>query len=196
VDRFSEKSVARIIFGALSIFVTLGILLCTLWPLDPFPTNRVSWLTQTDGIRFEWTGVALSPRPVTQEMHSFSGSCSLEIWLAPSETQSVYTVLDFYEPDNPWQFRLRQYHHGLIISRDFRDVHGGLKRVKVDLDHGLQPGKLTLVTLTSENGSSLYLDGKLKQVYPNFRITTGDLSGQIILGTAPVDSEPWAGEIH
>jgi VanZ family protein len=109
----------------------------------------------------------------------------------------VYTVLDFSEPGNPFRFRLRQYHEGLIVSRDWRDPDGRMKRVKIDLDDGLQRGKLTLVTLTSaDRGTSLYLDGKLKQTYPNFRFTAGDTSGQIVLGTAPVDSEPWAGEIH
>ena len=115
----------------------------------------------------------------------------------PYESQSVYTVLDLCEPGNPFRFRLRQYLDGLIVSRDSRDLDGRMKRVKIDLDHGLQRGKLTLVTITSaDKGTSLYLDGELQESYAKFRMTTGDLSGQIVLGTAPVDFEPWPGEIH
>jgi hypothetical protein len=121
----------------------------------------------------------------------------LEIWLKPAETLSVYTVLDIYDPGNPSRFRLRQYRDGLILSRDQRVAEGRLKRVKIDLDHGLQRGGLTLVTITSgDKGTSLFLDGVLKQVYPNFRFTPGDLSGRIVLGTATIDFEPWSGEIH
>lgn len=194
----SQKKAIKTILGALSIFVTLGILTCTLWPFNPFPPNKLSWLADSSGIRFEWAGVVLSPRPVTPKRDlAIDRSSSLEIWLKPSETRSVYTVLDFYERGNPWRFRMRQYQDGLIVSRDRQDLDGRLKRVQIDLDHGLQRGKLTLVTLSSaDQGTSLYLDGVLKETYPKFRITTGDLSGQIILGTAPVDSEPWPGEIH
>ncbi len=140
----------------------------------------------------------MSPRAVASDANStLGGPCSLEIWLEPSEMRSVYTVLDFYEPDNPLRFRLRQYHDGLIVSRDSRDIDGRLKRFKVDLDHGLKQGKLTLVTLTSGyKGTSLYLDGKLSENYVKFRLTAGDMSGQIVLGTAAGDSEPWIGEIH
>jgi glycopeptide antibiotics resistance protein len=198
IGQLAQKNHAKTVFGALSIFLTLGILFLTLWPFNPFPHNKVRWLTGSDGIQFEWAGVVLSPRPVAQGRDAtLSGPSSLEIWLKPSETQYVYTVLDFSEPGNPFRFRLRQYHEGLIVSRDWRDPDGRMKRVKIDLDASLQRGKLTLVTLSSaDRGTSLYLDGKLKQTYPNFRFTAGDLSGQIVLGTAPVDSEPWAGEIH
>ena len=186
------------IFCTLWIGVTLGILFCTLWPFNPFPANQVSWLRGSDGIEFGRAGVVLSPRALASDGDSTPGGpCSLEIWLKPSEFRSVYTVLDFYEPDNPLRFRLRQYHDGLIVSRDSRDSGGRLKRVKIDLDHGLELGKLTLITLTSgDKGTSLYLDGKLRENYVKFRLAAGDMSGQLILGTAAEDSEPWTGEIH
>lgn len=186
------------IFCTLSIGVTLGILFCTLWPFNPFPPNRVSWLRGSNGIRIEKAGVVLGPRALNHDAAStLGGPCSLEIWLKPSEIRSVYTVLDFYEPDNPLRFWLRQYHDGLIVSRDSRDAGGRLRRAKIDLDHGLKQGKLTLITVTSGGkGTGLYLDGKLRETYANFRLSADDMSGQIVLGTAAEDSEPWTGEIH
>jgi VanZ family protein len=194
----SPEHNARTVLGALSFSVTLGILICTLWPLDPFPRNKVSWLPGTNGIRFDWAGVVLSAQPLAcGEKSALKGSASLEIWLKPSETQSVYTVLDFFGSGSPFRFRLRQYRDGLIVSRESRVADGRLERAKIDLDHGLQAGKLTLVTLTStDKGTTLYLDGAVKQTYPKFRIAASDLSGQVVLGTAPVDSQPWIGEIH
>jgi hypothetical protein len=197
-DQITRTTQAKNLFCTLSILVTLGILFATLRPFNPFPTNQVNWLTGSNGIRIGKAGVVLSPRALaSQGALTLGGPSSLEIWLRPFETKSVYTVLDFYESGNPLRFRLRQYHDGLIVSRDSRGVDGRLKRVKVDLDHGLKQGKLTLITLTSgDKGTSLYLDGRLKETYANFQLTAGDMSGQIVLGTAAGDSEPWTGEIH
>ena len=194
-----EKTRANTVLGALSLLVAMGILVCTLWPFEPFPPNQVRWLPGSDGIRFDWAGVVLSSEPLRQRGDSVpaTSSASLEVWLKPSNTYAVSTVLDFYEAGNPFRFQLRQYLDGLIVSRDLRTLDGKRKRAKIDLDHGLQRDRLILVTLTSAPaGTSLYLDGELKDDYPNFRFASGDLSGQIVLGTSPVDSQPWTGEIH
>jgi len=191
------KNEAKSVLGTLSLLVTLGILVCTLWPFNPFPRNKVSWLKESNGIRFGWAGVVLSSAALAPGDSSLNQPASLEIWITPSETGYVYTIVDFYTPEDPFRFRLRQYHDGLILSRTARRVDDKFRRIKVDLDHGLQPGKLTLITITSsEDGTLIYLDGELREIYPNFRFTSGDLSGRIVLGTAPVDSEPWIGEIH
>jgi VanZ like protein/concanavalin A-like lectin/glucanase superfamily protein len=194
-----EKLLTKKFLGASSLLIATGILICTLWPFQPFPANQVSWLEGSDGIRFDWAGVVLSSQPLPQASDSVadSGSASLEIWLKPSNTNDVSTVLDFYEPGNSFRFQIRQYLGGLIVSRDSRTLDGKLKRAKIDLAHGLQKDKLILVTLSSSPaGTSLYLDGELKGGYPNFRFASRDFGGQIILGTSPVDSQPWTGEIR
>lgn len=189
----------RTVLGALSLLIAIGIAICTFWPFQPFPPNQVSWLQGSNGIRFDWAGVVLSSEPLQQSSDSAPGrgNASLEIWLKPTNIYAVSTVLDFYEPRNPFQFQLRQYQDGLIVSRDSRALNGKPKRAKIDFDHGLQRDRLILITLTSSPaGTLLYLDGVLKSAYPNFRFTPGDLTGQIVLGTSPVDSQPWTGEIH
>jgi hypothetical protein len=193
----SPKSV-KFLFGILSLLAALGILVCTLWPFDPIPQNEVSWLRSSQGMRFGKSGVVLSRERLTSDgKPTDSDSCGVEIWIQPAETQSVSTVLDFYKPDNPFQFLVRQYRDGLIVSRDFRDPNGKIRRSKIDLDHGLVAGKLILVTLSSsEKGTLLYLDGELREAYPKFRLTAAELTGQIILGTSPVNSQNWTGEIH
>lgn len=188
----------RLLLGFLSLLVTLGILLCTLWPFNPFPRNNVAWLPASDGIRFDGNGVILSQVPLNPDNSaSLNEPASLELSLNPFDTQHVYTVLDFYQPDNPFHFRVRQYLDGLIVSKDFRTPNGKLGHSKIDIEHCLLRGKTSVITLTSsEKGSAYYWDGTLKATYPNFKFTLNDLSGQIILGTAPIDAQPWLGEIH
>jgi VanZ family protein len=178
--------------------MTLGILFCTLWPFDPFPPNRVAWLEQTDGIRFSERGVVLS-----QEALAHSGppsadtSCSLELWIKPAQIDSVSTILDIYETDDPWRFLVRQYHVGLIISHDVPNPGGRPVRLKMDIDDGLRSDQLSFITIVSgQNGTAVYFDGKLRKFAPHFQISSDDLSGQLVLGSSTVQSNAWNGEIR
>jgi hypothetical protein len=189
---------AKTIFGVLSLVVIAGLFIGTMWPFQPFPPNEVRWLKGSPGVQVDISGVVLSRQPLSMEGSlAASNSCSMEIWLQPTETEGTSTILDFYHPGNPFQFMLRQYGDGLIVSQDVRGPDGKLKRIKIDLDHGLRAGQPTLVTISStEKGTVLYLDGVLKESYAKFRFTPNEWMGQIILGTSPVDSQPWMGEIR
>jgi VanZ family protein len=194
----SAHSPQRKILALLCLLVTFGILLCTLWPFNPFPPNRVSWLPQSDGIRFAQRGVALTPRAFQLPPHlSGDDPGTLELWIKPARTDSVSTILNFYTPRNPYSFLLRQYHGGLIVNRDIPMPLRKPRHSKIDIDDGLQQDQLTLITITSSGvGTRVYFDGKLKKSFPGFHITLADLSGQLVLGSATVQPDSWSGEIH
>ena len=42
----------------------------------------------------------------------------------------------------------------------------------------------------------MYLDGHRAQSFPNFKISRSELSGEIVLGTSPVNYHPWSGELR
>ena len=77
--------------GVLCLTMILGMLGVALWPFNPFPRNRVSWLGNQDGLRFadpgivfsaadfRWTLPAASAAAVPQDI-----GCTLEIWLKPT----------------------------------------------------------------------------------------------------------------
>lgn len=178
--------------------MTFGILFCTLWPFNPFPQNRVSWLPQSNGIRFTQRGVALTPQAFQLPANlSNDGSCTLELWIKPARSDSVSTVADFYDPGDPYRFLLRQYHGGLILSHDVPLPHRKAHHSKIDIDDGLQQDQLTFITITSSGvGTRVYFDGKLKKSFPGFHVTLADLSGQLVLGSATVQPDSWSGEIH
>jgi len=186
------------VLAGLCFLTALGVLFSTLWPFNPFPHNRVSWLGQTDGVRFARSGIVFSQMPLDPAgRQTVNKPCTLELWIRPTRTDSVYTIVNFYEPDNPWRFRLRQYQTGLIISHDVLGHHGTPKRIKVDVDPGLQPDKLYFISVTSgAHGTSVYLDGKFFETFLRFHISRSDLSGQLFLGSSTAHLEPWSGEIH
>lgn len=176
--------------------VIVGILICTLWPFDPFPTNAVGWLPGARGIKFGAAGVVASEEPLRVDGEA-TDSCTLEVLIRPAAIQSVYTILGFYTPNNPRQFLMRQWTDGLLVSHAAIGVQNKVKSKKFDVDHAFQPGKLALVTITSgPDGTDVYLDGQPAEVVPKFRISRSDLSGQIVMGTSPIDYQPWPGEIR
>lgn len=116
--------------------------------------------------------------------------------LRPETVEGAHTILGFYNRNNPWPFKVRQYEDGLLVSHN----PGGVAtkaRTKFDVDHAFQEGKIAFLILTSgPNGTIVYLNGKRAQAFPKFTISQFDLAGQIIMGTSPSDYDPWPGELR
>jgi VanZ family protein len=186
------------VLALLCLLTTLGILCCTLWPFDPFPRNRVSWLVQANGLRFGQRSVVVSEQPLgLDKAVSNEDANTIELWIRPANTSSVSTVLDIYDPGNPWRFLIRQYHAGLIISHDVPVPGAKPRRIKIDIDDGLQQDQLAFLTITSgATGARVYFDGNLKKAFPRFQISRNDLAGQLVLGSSTVQPDAWSGEVH
>jgi len=182
---------------ALCVLAIVAVLLATLWPLNPFPRNGVTWLQGTTGLTFVKAGLVVSDRPVNPPDGPDSVSYSLELLLRPASVGWSYTILGFYEPARPSQFLVRQWTDGLLVTHDARIDTDRTRTIKFDVDHAFVRGRLVLVTLSSgPNGTTVYLDGRPAQSFPKFKISRSELTGQIILGTSPVTYHPWSGELH
>jgi VanZ family protein len=176
--------------------VIVGVLICTLWPFDPFPSNQANWLRETNGIRFGNQGVVISHSPLIAGGPDATKSCSLELLIQPAEVERSYTIMSFYATDKSRLFRVRQWKDGLLVSRNVLDAHK-VKREKFDVDHVFQRGRLVFLTLSSGlSGTVVYVNGRPEQVFHGFSISQSDLSGQIVMGTSAVSYDPWPGEIR
>lgn len=180
--------------GILSGIMVVAVLIATLWPFDPYPADRVTWLPQADGIRFGSPGVVISKAPL---LGGGNGGCSLEFLLRPSEIRREYTIATFYDPDNPEKFQVKQWTDGLLVVRSVMDARKKVQKKKFYVDHAFRLDQLVLLTMVSgQSGTIVYLNGLPAKILPRFTITEKDLSGQIVLGTAANDYEPWPGEIR
>lgn len=175
----------------------IGVLAATLWPFNPFPRNRVHWLEDTNGVAFDRPGVIISKAPLRAAESNALQSCTLEILLKPAAIDSSSTIANFYTATNPGQFLIRQWTDGLLVSHDMLGNNNQVERSKIDVDHAFHVGKSVLVTIASgPKGTVVYTDGRQVQFFPRFRILVRELAGQIVMGTAAADYQPWAGEVR
>ena len=182
--------------GIVCSVMIVAVLAATLWPFNPFPRNRVHWLTEANGIQFESSGLVISKVPLQAAQNNPQQSCTVEIFLRPAAIDSSSTILTFYTPNNPEQFLVRQWTDGLLVSHDVVEANGQVKRRKLDVDHAFEAGKILLVTIVSgPNRTVVYTDGQEAHYFPRFTISQSELSGQIVIGTSPVNYQPWAGQL-
>lgn len=175
----------------------IAVLIATLWPFDFFPPNRVTWLLEVNGIRFDSTGVVVSEAPLRRSGTDSGDSCSLEILLRPASVDFVYTILSFYIPNTPENFQVVQYTDGLLVSHEFVDAESRIRTAKFDVDNLFKPGQLVLLTITSgPKGTVVYKDGRRIQLFSQFTILPTSLSGRIVMGTSGGRFEPWQGEVR
>jgi VanZ family protein len=142
-------------------------------------------------------GVVVSDHPLKAGDSDANEPCSLELLLRSTGMQFKKTILSFYARNNPRQFQLVQVGNVLWISHEFVDASGKPKILQLGLNETLAQGQLALITITSgPHGTVTYKNGKKVDSFSRVRISPTDLSGQIVLGTSPVDYDPWEGEVH
>ena len=173
----------------------LAVLAATLWPFNPFPRNGVTWL-EAAGLKFNTDSLVVSAAPLTAP-ESISDSYTLELYVRPSTVRGSHTILGFYCPDRPSQLLVRQYFDGLLLTHDARIEHDPTRTIKFDVDHVFSRNKLVQIAISSgHTGTVVYVDGKLAERIPTFRISRDELFGEIVIGTSPITYHTWTGEMN
>ena len=180
----------------LACVAMLAVLTATLWPMDPFPPNGVTWSKSRNGLQFEKKGLVLSKQPLDFRLGDMN-SYTIELALTPTDSHSSRTILGFYAPGRTKQLLIMQYHDGLLITHNASIKSDWTGAIKVDVDHVFRPGELVCVAISSApNGTTVYADGQRAETFPAFTISGTELLGNIVLGTSPVNYDPWRGAIH
>lgn len=171
-----------------------GILIAGLWPFHA-ASNDVSWLSLQTSLFFGKHGSIISAGTFEASPLQADSPGSLEISLEPSRVDSGGTVLAFYRPTNRTvPFVLRQFVDGLLIQRKGQEPKSQTTSVYVDdVFSRLQPMLLTVSS--GEQGTAIYVDGMLVKKARDFKFSSRDMNGQLIVGNAPSARNNWCGKL-
>lgn len=187
---------STIFLGAFCILVLGIILVAGLWPFNPFPSNQVTWLANRQGLHFDGRAILWTKTPLGTSEQAKDSPCSLEIWMEPAETIWSGTLLGFYDPVNHDQLRLAQFRDGLLLRKSGR-AELEQRTPALFVPHALESSKKALLSIIGEPASvSIFLDGKLVEARSGYVMHRGQVSGQLILGTSPVNDSVWSGNIY
>jgi hypothetical protein len=182
------------VLGLICASVLVSILSAGLWPFHA-PKNEVSWLSDGNGLHVGTYGVMLTPNPL-----GFAGlrdaiSCSVEIWLQPAIVDVGGTILAFYAPEaRTVGFSLHQSIDNLLLRRG---TYQGRGKAELYAVHLFRKSKQLFITITSSpQGTEVYLNGALVRTSPQFRLSTQDLTGQIVVGNNPLVDDGWQGQLR
>ncbi len=184
------REIRRRLPGLICVSVLGCILVAGLAPFQR-PRNAVTWLGNENGVRLGNYGTIWSSGTFEVVAAQDEPSCSLEIWLQPSQTSGSHTLLSFYTRENPLQLSVHQYHATLILRRVTQsDQH---RTESIGVEDVLRESKLVFVTLTSGvQKTSIYVNGRLAESFPRSRFGK-DCAGQLVIGTSPIGNDSWHG---
>jgi len=183
------------LLGAICLLILCGLLVAGLWPFHA-PKNEVSWLSSGNGLLFGEYGSIVSLGAFNGNKSTETTPCSVEIWLQPTRDYSG-TILSFYLPEyGVVPLKLWQSHGYLGIRRKSLDQFHHAQGVEIYAADIFRRGKSVLVTISSgPAGTRVYADGRLTREFTDFRFSSQNLTGQLILGNAPMRADPWSGQL-
>jgi VanZ like family/Concanavalin A-like lectin/glucanases superfamily len=182
------------IVRALLLFFLCATLVATLWPFTPYPRNDVSWLKNSNGLRFGGYGSISSSGEFSKMEAGDSPSCTIEVWFEPGLTKDSNTILAFYHLPSLVAFTLRQEGDNLYILRDVPDGRLSLRKAAIWIEHAFVAGKDLHIAVTSgTDGAFVYINGKQVGHSSNFGLTLDSLSGSLIVGNSPLQNNTWNG---
>lgn len=184
------------ILAAICFFILCTMSVAAFWPFDFHPANRVNWLSDENGLRFNGHGIALSPKNFQFPEAQLAAGVSLELWLEPSQDKYSNALLSFSSAENPDQFRLRQSRDFLLILQDSSAGSRHRAMTWLWVPGAFQAHKRRLIAITSgAQGTTVYLDGIPAENSPAFKISSKDFSGQLIVGASPTVYDTWRGRL-
>lgn len=187
-----KSLLALICVATLCLILTLG-----LWPFHA-PNNAVVWLKNQDGLHFGPYGSAISSGAFPSVSQDGSSEVSVEICFHPRQIWDSGTLLAFYKPQNLFQFSLRQSQNTLVLKTNPKGGPYRARTAALSIDEALNRANrpVFLSIAAGYQGTSVYLDGHLAKADSGFPLSAKELSGYLVLGDSPGQSDSWGGEIR
>jgi hypothetical protein len=116
------------------------------------------------------------------------------MWVQPARSHDSSTLLAFYSRQNPIQFAVRQSRDDLVLQRNGLPGQKGARSGSFHIDKVFRSMRPVLLTISSgPKGTAVYVDGALAIASERFRVTAADCTGQLVVGTSPLNFDQWTG---
>jgi hypothetical protein len=186
----------KILFwDVICVAVVCVVLSLGLWPFHS-PKNHVTWLENRNGLRFGKFSTVISSSAFQKASAKNETSGSVEVWLQPRRIWDSCTFLAFYTPGNPHQFSLGQFNGGFELRAETRNDPYAAKTAIVYVKNTfLKSGPVFLTITSGIHGTAVYADGVLARAAPQVRLSTKDLTGRLVVGDSPGQTDSWSGQL-
>jgi hypothetical protein len=185
------RTLARAILGGVFLAILAGILVAGLWPFNPHPRNKVTWLSGENGIEFRVDGAIFSEKPLATPSSS-EEQVSLDLWLQPAIDDTA-PIFSFDKRHPAEQFRVLQYGNTLLLQQKKDEAEVGV----LEIEHSLKLNQSTFFTITADgHQTSAYVNGSLVTTSTHFILRPADLSGRLIAGSQPFDYDSFVGQLR
>ena len=166
------------------------------------PENKVRWVNEENGVRFQGFGMAYLPGPLIDPSRALGhdGPVTLELCVRPQSEPGnrIARIVSLYDGREREVFLIGQWRSHLIIRtrapggigpREFREV--GLKNVLA------KGGKRFLTIVSGKEGTLISVDGVKEKYIPRFTLLSGEEenSGVLVLGNSPDGHSAWEGDL-
>lgn len=182
------------------LVLTAAMFAACLWPYDFAPANETRWVPGGRGIRFEGMGCIVSRQPFPSlERLSPGGSLTVEAVVRPAKLprSGVPTILTFHRDAGPSPLMIGAWKNSLLVRLGRGGASDTRRYREIGSRDAFKPGDATVLTVAAgPAGTSLYLDGTLRQSFPDAALEGGDGGlGSLLLGISPTGSDEWKGDI-
>lgn len=190
----------RQLLKRLGLPMICGMILCCilvagLWPFHQ-PENQVSWSQGSDGLSFGRYGIVTSSSTLKTARSQAEEACSIEMWLQPRPIHNNNTILTFYTPENPRQFSLSKWETGFVLRREVRNARHEVSVHEAFVADAFRDRKSVFISIAADGHKSMvYVDGIPVTPNRDFVFSAKDLTGQLVIGTSPVSSNGWYGQL-
>jgi hypothetical protein len=186
----SLMSIRRLL-GSICIILLTGLLYAGLHPFH-VPGNQVSWVADTDALRFGEHGTILSSGSFAPPAQS---ERSVEIWIKPGLIEDSNTLLAFYSPNSRRYLSLKQSISDLEVRIQTSFAWRSTQTDRFYVDNAFRDGRAAFWTLTfGRSGTAVYRDGLLVR-RAALTPSAEEISGRLIVANSPIYSESWSGTL-
>jgi hypothetical protein len=159
--------------------------------------NEVSWIGNTNGIRFGSMGIAFTKeRGSPQTFAPESLSIELVINVPRQKRDHLATIFTIWDKHSPIRFALTQWDSTLIVEKR----HAGIFKDRiVHVGKSVSSGNLHAVVITSGRtaGTTIYIDGVHAAFARKFDLCdTNMVLGRLVLGNSAEGHSPWGGTVY